>query len=125
MYTGVLGKVPTLKELTLIKYATNEEKRKEVRVIDDAKHEWRTIANLICSDHNRTTTLSQQFGGDPRSCLQQLLIECFINNKPLDYEHNWNGFIELLGDAKLEMLAKNVEEALHLRTTVTTPHDAI
>ena len=122
MYTGVLGKVPTLRELTLIRYATNEDKRKEVRIIDDAKHEWRIIANLICSDHNRTTTLSQQFGGDPGSCLQQLLIECFINNKPLSYEHNWN---ELLGDAKLEMLAKNVEEALHLRTTVTTPHDAI
>ena len=104
------------------KYATNEDKRKEVRIIDDAKQEWRTIANLICSDHNRTTTLAQQFGGDPGSCLQQLLIECFINNKPLDYEHDWNGFIELLGDAKLETLAKNVKEALHLRTT--TPHGA-
>jgi hypothetical protein len=102
-----------------MKYATNEEsdRRKEVRIIDDAKHEWKTIANLICSDHNRTTTLSQQFSGDPRSCLQQILIECFIDNKPLDYEHNWIGFIELLGDAKLETLAKNVVEALDLRST--------
>ena len=103
-------------ELTLLKYTTKEGNKK-VRILKDASHKWKTIANLISSDTNKATTLAQQYT-DPQDCLQELLVECFINKKPDKYQHNWNGMIELLSDVELESLAENVSEALgHPRTT--------
>lgn len=90
--------------------------RQQVRILREAKHKWRTISNLICPDANKVTVLEDQFQ-DLEARLQHLLVESFIHKKPNNYEHNWNGMIELLYDVELETLAKKVDEALKLRTT--------
>ena len=83
-----------------------------LRIIDDASHKWKDIANLICSSVNITHVLEEKFRGDSNECLKQTFIEYFINKKPQGYTQDWNGLIELLKDVKLETLAKDIKPAL-------------
>lgn len=76
-----------------------------------ASHAWKKIADLICSDPNRTSAIQQQYP-NPGDCLRQILLDCFINNEPDDYSQNWSGLIELLDDAVGDTLAQEVKYAL-------------
>lgn len=80
-------------------------------IIMKASHAWKKIADLICSDPNRTSAVQQQYT-NPDDCLRQILLENFINNEPEDYRQDWSGLIELLGDAVGEVLAEEVEYAI-------------
>ena len=101
----------TLDELLILKY-TDEGKRRKVRVISEASHKWKDIANLICGDVNVTITLDDKCRGDPNKCLKRTFIDYFINKKPHRYTQNWNGLIELLDNVNLETLAEKVKHAL-------------
>ena len=103
--------IPTLNELLILKYMDKGEKKK-LRIIREAKHKWKNIANIICGDINVTTVLEQQYRGDAEECLKQIFIQNFINKKPQRYAQDWNGLIELLDDVDLETLAENVNQAL-------------
>ena len=103
--------LPTLDELLILKY-TDEGTRHKLRIINEASHKWRDVANLICSDVNVMMVLEQKYRGDPMECLRQTFIGYFINRKPQGYTQNWNGLIELLEDVDLETLAENVKHAL-------------
>ena len=102
---------PTLEELLILKY-TDKGKKQRVRIISEARHKWRDIANLICDDTNITSVLEQTYRGDPSECLKQAFITGFISKKPQGYTQDWNGLIELLEDIDLEKLAENVKGAL-------------
>jgi hypothetical protein len=99
--------------LLILKY-TDKGKKQRVRIISEACHKWKDIANLICgaTNTNITSVLEQKYRGDPSECLKQAFITGFINNKPQGYTQDWNGLIELLDDVDLETLAKNVNHAL-------------
>ena len=86
--------------------------KKKLKIINEARHKWKNIANLICDDANVTTVLEQQHRGDAEECLKQTFIDNFINKKPEDYSQDWNGLIELLDDVGLKTLAENVKHAL-------------
>ena len=85
--------------------------KKKLRIISEASHKWKNIANLICGDINVTSILEQKHRGDPEECLKQTFIENFISNKPQGYSQDWNGLIELLDDVGLQTLAENVKQA--------------
>ena len=102
--------LPTLEELLILKY-TDKGKKQRVRIINEACHKWRDIANLICDDTNITSVLEQTYR-DPSECLKQAFITGFISKKPQGYTQDWNGLIELLEDIDLETLAENVKHAL-------------
>ena len=87
-------------------------KKKKLRIISEARHKWKNIANLICGDINVTTVLEQKYRGDPEECLKQTFINYFISKKPQRYTQDWNGLIELLDDVDLETLADNIKQAL-------------
>ena len=108
---NVIDELPTLDELLILKY-TEEGKRHKVRIIKEASHKWKDIANLISGDVNVTNILKETCGGDPSECLKQTFIDYFINKKPQGYTQNWNGLIELLEDVDLETLAEKVKHAL-------------
>jgi hypothetical protein len=108
MYTD---ESPTLDELLILKY-TDEGKKHKVRIINEASHKWKDIANLICGDVNVTNVLKEKCCGDPNECLKQTFIDHLINKKPRGYTQDWNGLIELLDDVSLETLAKNIKHAL-------------
>ena len=108
--------LPTLEELLILKY-TDKGKKQKVRIISEARHKWRDIANIICDDTNITSVLEQTYRGDPSECLKQALITGFINKKPQGYTQDWNGLIELLDDIDLETLAKNIKHALKCTST--------
>ena len=95
----------------MLKYKENGEERK-IRIIKEASHRWKDIASLICYDPNKVRVLEDQHRGRREDCLRQTLVEDFINRKPADYSHNWNGLIELLDNVDLEGLAKNIIHAL-------------
>ena len=107
LYTDEL---PTLDELLLLKY-TNKGKQHKLRIIKEASHKWKDIANLICGDANLTITLEDKCRGDPNECLKRTFIDYFINKKPQRYTQNWKGLIELLDDVDLETLAEKVKHA--------------
>ena len=102
-----------LDELLILKY-TDEGKRHKLRIIDEASHKWKDIANLICGDVNVTIKLEDKCRGDPNECLKRTFIDYFINKKPQGYTQDWNGLIELLDDVDLETLAEKVKYALLL-----------
>ena len=108
LYTGEL---PTLDELLILKY-TDKGKKQKLRIINEARHKWRDIANLICGDANITAVLEQTYRGEPSECLKQTFINYFISKKPRGYTQDWNGLIELLDDVDLETLAEKVKDAL-------------
>lgn len=108
-----LDKLPTLKELTLLKYTEGKETKK-VNIISEASYKWKDIASLICNVPNKIGALEQKHRGDPNECLRQTLIDDFLNKKPQGYSQDWSGLIELLDDVDLETLAKRVKDALSL-----------
>ena len=83
-----------------------------MRIIDGAKHKWKEITSLICSDTNKISTLEKQCNNILDDCLRQVLIECFIENKPQDYSQDWKGLIEVLDDVGLQALAEEVKNFL-------------
>ena len=103
--------LPTLDELLILKYLDKGEKKK-LRIVGEASHKWKDIANLICGDANVTSVLEQRYHSDPNECLKQTFISYFISKKPQRYTQDWNGLIELLDDVDLETLAENVKQAL-------------
>jgi hypothetical protein len=107
----VTDELPTLDELLILKY-NDEGKKHRVRVINEASHKWKDIANLVCGDVNVTITLEQKCHSDPSECLKRTFIDYFINKKPQRYTQDWKGLIELLEDIDLETLAKSVKHAL-------------
>ena len=109
MYTD---KLPAISELLILKY-TNKGEQKKVRIINEARHKWRDIANLISSDANIVSVLQQTYRDDPSECLKQVFTDYFINKKPQGYSHNWNGVLELLDDVELKTLVENVASALN------------
>ena len=107
------GATPTLHELGLLKF-TKDGKKEKLGIITKAAAKWRDIAQLLSSDPNYANVLEQQYRA-PEDCLRQLFVDCFINNKPDNYSHDWNGIVELLDDVGLGVLSKQVEEAVQLR----------
>ena len=113
MYTYMHNteKAPSLKELLVLKY-TDEGEKKKIGIISAASHKWKDITVLICDDANKVTKLATQYQNEPNECLKQVFLDNFINKKPQDYPQNWNGLIELLNDVELEALADKVKHAL-------------
>ena len=102
--------------LTVLKYKDKDQASQRVRIIESAKHKWKDITSLICKDANKIPALEKQYS-DPSDCCRQVFMDCFINSKPEDYSHDWNGLIELLIDVDLKVLAEQVRKAI-LYTTV-------
>ena len=103
--------MPTLKELTTLKYTEGGENKK-VHIIKEASHKWKDIVSLISDDPNRISVLEHQHRGNVEDCLRQALIDDFINQKPEEYSHDWSGLIELLEDVNLTALAEKVKHTL-------------
>ena len=114
-YFIIIGKLPSIDDLLILKYTEKGEKKK-LRIISGASHKWKDIANLICDNTNVTSVLEQRHCGDPSECLKQTFINYFISKKPQGYTQDWNGLIELLDDVDLEILAENVRYALSLES---------
>ena len=91
---------------------TEKGEKKKVQIIKEASHKWKDITCFICDIPNQLSKLEEKHRGDHDNCLQQTLIDDFINKKPARYSHNWSGLIELLEDVNLEELARRVKCAL-------------
>ena len=109
---NIIDQLPTLEELLVLKYTNNGEQKK-LRIVNEACHKWRDIANLICSDANIVRVLEQTYHDNPSECLKRIFIDYFINKEPRGYSQDWNGVLELLDDIELKTLAKNVTSALN------------
>ena len=97
--TIIIDQLPTLEELLVLKYTNNGEQKK-LRIINEACHKWRDIANLICSDANIVRVLEQTYRDNPSECLKRIFIDYFINKEPRGYFQDWNGVLKLLDDIK-------------------------
>lgn len=109
-YMHTSGATPKLNELSLLKYTKDGNKQK-LNIIRKASHVWRQIAEQLSDDPNMAARLDQKHH-DPTECLRQVFIECFINKKPANCTHDWNGIIELLDDIGEETLSEEVRTAV-------------
>lgn len=92
MHTDDISYADKLPELNESSMRRKEKRELRVRIISDAtEHQWKNIANLVCSNVNVTTVMEQQYHGDPGECLKQKFIENFISKKPQNYSQDWNG----------------------------------
>ena len=103
--------MPTVSDLTVLKYTDEKEGIMRVEIIQDASHKWKDIAALILDGANRIDLLENRYH-NAIDCLRQTFIEGFIDNKPKRFSQDWNGLIELLNDVKLGTLAEKVHKAL-------------
>jgi inosine/xanthosine triphosphate pyrophosphatase family protein len=103
--------------LLILKYTDKGGKKQKVRIISQASHKWKDIADLLSDDPNTTSVVEQKCRGDPRECLKETFTENFINKKPERYSQDWDGMIELLDDVDLEALAEEVKLALSCITS--------
>lgn len=76
-------------------------------VIKCASYKWKDIARLIGCDTKRMKALEKKCG-DQDKCLQQALIEHFIQSQPKHYSQDWSGLAELLNDVGLKSLAERI-----------------
>ena len=104
--------LPTLQELTILKYTTHKGEKRRLSIINEACHKWKDIISLICDDSNRARVLEDEYRGKPHDCLRQALTDDFIGKKPQRYSHDWNGLIEVLEDVGLESVAEKANDAL-------------
>ena len=111
IHAYTIDQVPTLDELMILKYVDKGEEKK-VQIINTASHKWRDLASLICDDAHQISILEQKYQNDPKECLRQLFIHNFIDKKPQKHSQDWSGLIELLNDIGLEVVAKEVEQAI-------------
>ena len=102
-----------MNELSLLKFMKDGNKQK-LNIISRASYKWREITEALSTDPNLADRLDQRFH-NPEQNLRQAFIDCFINNKPANYTHDWNGIIELLDDVCGEVLSEEVKEAVLLR----------
>ena len=63
--------IPTLQELTMLKYTTSGGEKKRLSIINEASSKWRDIVCLNCDDPNRGRVLEEECGGKPHDCLRQ------------------------------------------------------
>ena len=103
----------------MLKYIKEGEEKK-IRIIKEASHKWKVIASLICDIPNKVKKLEEEHRGKHDDCLQQTLVDDFINKKPANYSHNWSGLIELLDNVDLEELAERVKHALLQYHTISS-----
>ena len=94
----------------MLKYKERGQEKK-LRIIKEASCKWKDIASLICENPNKVSILEEVHRGRHEDCLRQTLIEDFINKKPAEYSHDWNGLIELLDNVDLEALAEKLKNA--------------
>jgi hypothetical protein len=69
---------PTIEEFLLLKY-THKGKKENLRIINEASHKWKDIANIICGGANVTTKLEDKHRGDPND---KHSLQHFIGKKP-------------------------------------------
>ena len=110
-YIAYIGEVPTVSDLTMLKYTDKKEETKKVEIIQNASHKWKDIAAIILDGANRIELLEERYH-NAIDCLRQTFVEGFIDNKPKKFYQDWNGLIELLRDVKLGTLADNVLKAV-------------
>lgn len=100
-----------MRDLISLKYIKDGELRK-IRIISQACHKWKTIADLVCDDPSIESRLEQEYNCDPEACFRQLFIDHFIMKMPENYSSDWYGLFELLDDADLGFLAEQARNAL-------------
>ena len=104
--------IPTLQELTMLKYTTSGGEKRRLSIINEASSKWRDIVSLISDDPNRARILEEECSGKPHDCFRQALIDDFIGKKPQKYSQDWNGLIEILEDVQLQSVAEKAKTAL-------------
>lgn len=109
-----VGKKPDIGQLSLLKYKKGSEKI-TVKIIHKASHKWQEIAKALApSDTNLVSNLSGKFRDNQEECLSAVFVENFLNNKPKNYNNDWDGLIELLDDVDLSELSKDVKKVVLL-----------
>lgn len=101
-----------MNQLTSFKY-TKDSREVTIDIVQKAAHKWTNIADRVADDHNVVDNLREEFRGKSEQSLRKVLIDHFIDNKPVGgYSQDWSGLVSLLNDVKLGSLASEIEEAI-------------
>ena len=118
IHVVILLAVPlTLGDITLYKWTDENGQPKSLRILDEISSRWTEAGDLLRLSLARLEDIEVHRLRNARSCCRDVLHD-WIQDNQSSYPVNWEGFICLLKDMKLTVLAKELENALRTRNTL-------
>ena len=103
-------------DITLYKWTDENGQPKSLRILDEISSRWTEAGDLLRLSPSRLKGIEVHQLRNARSCCRDVLHD-WIQDNQSSYPVNWEGFICLLKDMKLTVLAKELENALRTRNT--------
>ena len=105
--------------LELIKWKDEDGVEKKLRIYSEIAHKWRQIASLMGLEPGQISAIEHD-RHETASCVTGVLQRWFEYAGQLpnakDYPKSWRGLINLLKDAELGEIAKELKKALTSQT---------
>ena len=104
-------------DITVYKWTDENGQPKSLRILDEISSRWTEAGDLLRLSPARLEDIEVHRLRNARSCCRDVLHD-WIQDNQSSYPVNWEGFICLLKDMKLTVLAKELENALRTRNTL-------
>ena len=101
----------TLGTITLYKWTDENGQPKSLRILDEISSRWTEVGDLLGLSPARLEGIQENRLKNNRSCCRDVLHD-WIHDNQGSYPVSWEGFICLLMDMKLFVLAKEVQSEL-------------
>ena len=118
IHVAILLAVPlTLGTITLYKWTDENGQPKNLGILDEISSRWTEVGDLLGLSPARLEGIEVDRLRMSKSCCRDVLHDWIQDNQG-SYPVSWEGFICLLTDMKLTILAKDLENALRARDTL-------
>ena len=95
-----------------MKWKDSQGQSKEIRIIEESSHKWRTMGNLLGIPSAKLTSYETARLNRNEACCEDVLLYWLSGRGSQEYPVTWNGFHTLLMDTKLATLAEKLSQAL-------------
>lgn len=111
-YLCVIASVPTIKNLTLLKWKDKDGCTQKLKVLQEVCAKWELMGDLIGLSPGQLDAIKTDY--DCRGvevCCRQVFLE-WLQHEEGEYCATWQGLCELLEDMELSSIAKKLKEIL-------------
>ncbi len=95
-----------------MKWKDSQGQSKEIGIIEESSHKWRTMGNLLGISSAKLTSYRTAHLNMNEACCEEVLLYWLGGRGSQEYPVTWDGFRELLMDTKLATLAEKLSQAL-------------
>ncbi len=95
-----------------MKWKDSQGQSKEIRIIEESSHKWRTMGNLLGISTAKLTSYRTAHLNMNEACCEEVLLYWLGRRGSQEYPVTWDGFHELLEDIDLVALSEKLSQAL-------------